>query len=310
MKILDELPNHVLGDGQFCFPRGREINIKKIQREFSRFIERFPYELAKQRANDFEHRSPSQDIDVLLAQLEAAIRGHKGLSFVRMGDGEGRFVGISREYRRLYDQSKRIAKNIWYNYSKVPNEKFYDNLEGAYANASIVGYVPAHRLELEAKNVWYGYFGCVCGNEFIDASLEHDIDGNAEKLVRNWTAVNMVGEATFSELLRTTGVGIVTCHPHQGVFVEKFGLTHIEHFVIPPQYHPLLENHSSFERLYPDQYLEIMASFGKSDTQVYLIGAGVFAKIFCEHLRKLGKVGLDLGSVLDNIAGVATRPPT
>jgi hypothetical protein len=41
--------------------------------------------------------------------------------------------------------------------------------------------------------------------------------------------------------------------------------------------------------------------------EVFLVGAGLFGKDLCVRIRELGGIALDMGSVLDHIAGKLTR---
>ncbi len=41
---------------------------------------------------------------------------------------------------------------------------------------------------------------------------------------------------------------------------------------------------------------------------LFLVGAGLFGKVYCQWIKERGGIGLDIGSVMDPWVGINTRP--
>jgi hypothetical protein len=60
--------------------------------------------------------------------------------------------------------------------------------------------------------------------------------------------------------------------------------------------------------IWPDFYRELRSRIEVRERgEVFLVGAGLFGKELCIHIRDLGGIALDMGSTLDRMAGKETR---
>lgn len=284
---------------------GVAIEPAALKREVMEFLIQNPLADALAVAKGFERRSPAEDIQLLLSASDQCIREGSGFSFIRMGDGEGRFVGEIRNlYPAIYRFSLALSKNIWFGFSEsIPTDDFFATLSDCYKNASIVGYSPQFRVDLEFKNIWYGYVGCVNGNNF----LREEFNGGVDRSVRNWSNVGLFSHDKFIEMLRKSDVTIITCHPKEELAKSgiPFGLLRVIN--IPPEKNTGLVNYCPNQSLYPKLFGEIMVDVANNQSSVVLTSAGVYSKFFCERARSAGKVAFDIGAELDKRLGFKTR---
>lgn len=273
--------------------------------DFRRFLGRYPLDVALETSNGFEVRSDTADAALLFQSCLNALETKIGFSFLRMGDGEGRFVGSYSEFPDLFKISRKIAENVWFSSSQIwPEDTFFQSLEQAYANASMAGYCPSYRINLEYGNIWYGYFGCVIGNEFLKQSLST----HTRPFLRNWSHRLLLESTNWPKLLEGRRLCVVTCHPDshhlRSIFDKCISLQHIQ---IPPEKNQALSHIVNEEPIYPDAFERVINEIDSSDSELFFVSAGVFAKIFCERIRSSGRVALDMGSTIDRILGFKTR---
>lgn len=60
---------------------------------------------------------------------------------------------------------------------------------------------------------------------------------------------------------------------------------------------------------FPDRYHQILDELNVCyKGQVFLIGAGICGKVYCDEVFLQGGIGIDIGAVCDCWLGLATRP--
>ncbi len=242
--------------------------------------------------------------------IEDAIQDRIGFSFVRIGDGEGRFLGTRLSaYPAIWGETVAIAKRIWFwNSSEFPPPAFFSLLEDAYLRASIVGINPIYRLELESRNSLIGYVGVTNGNRFM---YEH-LSNYKGVLCNNWDNVvldNMNFYRRLPVIAKRSCASICIVSPHQNLKDRIDWLSNAEshEILIPSEGHRAIQNESLAEPHYPDVYDRVCNFIDNRTGDVFLIAAGVFAKLYCERARLAGNIAIDIGSILDKWLSYNTR---
>ena len=106
------------------------------------------------------------------------------------------------------------------------------------------------------------------------------------------------------EVLSSAGnVSLITCYPALLRAIEKaFEVLAIESLLIPPEGGSptaTADWHSDVSRHLRDQDLE---------GRLFLVGAGIVGKGFCNDIKRSGGMAIDLGSMLDVWSGHVARP--
>lgn len=262
-----------------------------------------PLDKSLQASNKLEARSNDKDVSILLDHIVDSFDRHVGFSFVRMGDGEGRFTLSNQSYPLLDEFSHALARKVWFAYSDLyPGPAFYESMCESYRQANVVGYIPSYRIDIAYHNIWYGYYGCVNGNKFII----DEIGVAPASLVRNWAHSNLVNHVGFRQFVRGKHLGFVTCHNKSAELAHLFEADQISIFLTPPENHPLLLNECK-QRMWPDAFNRVIAELDRCDADIIFVSCGVFGKLFCHLIKQRGKIAIDLGSVIDSMLGFRTR---
>jgi hypothetical protein len=281
---------------------GKKISSNQLSLEYHNFVKLNPINQSIAIAKKFESRQMPEDLDLLISMMIESLKFGKGFSFLRMGDGEGRFVTGYEEYPAITDFSIALSMRIWWDgCKKLPHfTDWCGSLSTCYKNATLVGYSPVYRVTM--NEVWYGHYGVINGNNFINSYSQ-----NQDYLIRNWTHVELWDDKRFTHLLKFNKVAVITCHSKQ--VLEDSGLFPdlIEVINIPPQPGLGLNNYSNSQEIYPSLFEEILDKIPKLEANILICSAGVHAKFFCESARISGKIGIDIGSELDKRLGFKTR---
>jgi hypothetical protein len=129
-----------------------------------------------------------------------------------------------------------------------------------------------------------------------------------QRVVVNWHVhSSLLGFAPA--LVRAAGnVSVITCYPELLARVQRvFGVERGESFLIPPQAGNIRGTPEGTH--YPDAYQAIAARIGARARggELFLVGAGILGKSYCERVRRAGGMAIDMGSMLDVWMGIGVR---
>jgi hypothetical protein len=121
-----------------------------------------------------------------------------------------------------------------------------------------------------------------------------------------WIHWEMLASGALNRLLEAiTEVGLVTSRPElEQTMGRRFGVR-TSAVIVPDKFVEMPES----GRHVPDRYRTIRADLAtfRPGTLV-LVGAGIPGKVYCQWLKELGCVAIDVGSVFDAWVGKASRP--
>ena len=122
-----------------------------------------------------------------------------------------------------------------------------------------------------------------------------------------WLHFDLILSGVLYRLLASQKkIGIITCYPQlSSRLQELFGLR-VDCYTVPPEFSafscPKLELH------YPDRFFKIKSELRVvSPGMLFIVGAGICGKIYCNWIKSRGGIALDLGSVFDSWMGRCTR---
>ena len=120
---------------------------------------------------------------------------------------------------------------------------------------------------------------------------------------------------SLPSLLRGRRMSCISCRDLKPVLEHQWGAVDVAVYQIPSQ-HRTRYLDGAYEAamhdipIWPDAYTDVRARLTVRERgEVFLVGAGMFGKELCIHVRNQGGIGIDMGSALDQLAGKVTRGP-
>lgn len=117
------------------------------------------------------------------------------------------------------------------------------------------------------------------------------------------------------ELLAGRRVSVISCRDVKHILEGGWMVEDVTVYQVPSQ-HTVRDIDGDYEaamygaRIWPDVHDRIRSELTvREGGEVFLVGAGVFGKDLCIHVRDLGGIAIDMGSAMDSIAGKLTRGP-
>ena len=232
-------------------------------------------------------------LDRFSEEILLAVKEGRPSSFLRFNDGEARFVG-----RTAYYSSAQVVEIIRRHFGdNVLTDGELDSLGRrvieAVRTADVVGLPPAD---------WPRDFSCARDIVFGESKRSQIISTHVD------FHQHLFNTDFFSKLFSIgRPVSAVTCRDVTVFLGQVYKGTLSDVYLVPEQadgsYNGNIRPH------YPD-YCDYLCAVleGSSSGKVFLVGAGVCGKIYCEAVRRGGGVAIDVGSIFDLWAGRFSRP--
>ena len=274
--------------------------------------------------------SPFETYELTVKILDH-IKNKSPLSLIRLGDGEGNFLSYNDKFKEFQNRDRQFIKTIWWgklSLSEGDCQKLSDRLVLAIKNADIIG-IPnlswfcrvlgSHSLEKKLLQKYNGqgirgYTSII--NTLIDPKFYHEHD--SYKLShKTLTSCNIHHDLEVWGLYRLifnhlNECSVISCHEgiHQ-VLREKYGVTVKRLYKIPSEYkysqlfnYKDQQNHPHYPYYFQKLCSEITVSY---PGEVFLVAAGFLGKIYCNSIKNLGGIALDVGSIVDYWLNYSTR---
>ncbi|RXF67217.1 hypothetical protein [Hansschlegelia zhihuaiae] len=218
-------------------------------------------------------------------------------SFIRLGHCEPRILGFPDIYgRKDVDRSLRRQ----FGRKNILNEdliKIRGDMREAVVNADLIGIGIKEKPENELDEIWLNTprilmrDGLVRDQTFCHVNIHYHLL-----------------HVRFAEsiLKDREEVCVITCRDVTEGFRNNFGVKNIEWLKIP-EHASTAENRTPLGLHWPDAYYATLEAIKKVGPRLYLVGAGFLGKAYCNQIKKIGGVALDMGSVFDVWAGVNSR---
>ncbi len=248
--------------------------------------------------------------------IRRAIESRAPFSVVRLYDGEARFVVATAAPapQRLLDTERFvIGDEVWRNWfghsiADIPQSQLaalHASLLRAIGNADILGVPTAERLIADSYH--FGYLA------FLARRLADDgIRAASASVSDAFLSMNLHRDDRFYARLLSGLDWIGVISPHHGLassLAAHLGIPHALDFVIPGERQ--LPRHilaTTLQSHFPDRFHELMSTLElPHQGAVVLVAAGLLGKIYCEKIKSLGGIAIDIGSVADGWMGFNTR---
>jgi tetratricopeptide (TPR) repeat protein len=249
--------------------------------------------------------------------LREAISARQPFSFIRMGDGEARFLAYCDQEvnRRLQPRLVESLGDVCFqNWFAIPIKSVDPELVlqlnastlAAMREADILGVSTADRLQRD--NAHFGYLAVLerilnsiddrrIGQKFADSLVNIDLHRASRFYRQILSGLDFLG---------------VIC-PHPGLaarLAQLHAIPESAEIVVPgesrlPDGAPRMQLVGHF----PELYMDICANLTvPRPGSVFLVAAGLLGKIYCNIIRQRGGIAIDVGSIVDAWVGVNTRP--
>lgn len=219
------------------------------------------------------------------------------ISIIRAGDGEQILLNSTNSIEAYQLAAKSVLeRQVGYEPLMSEAMAIRDNLIEAYKGADIVG-VPQHPNLADLGKHWTSVADTV--QPFCTSSLRtstdifYDMlyDGSLLTWLKDKPVVNYIGCRDIDEPLR-----------------RVLGVGQVNSIIIAPE--AKFTTGYVGDKHYPDQFNKMewwMNGNPRIKGAPCLVGAGVIGKIYCNWFRDRGGIAIDVGAVMDLLAGRRTR---
>lgn len=236
-------------------------------------------------------------------------------SFVRASDGEGRFVAAM--HRSLFppfgeQSAEAILRQIWWNWfgqdvgqvARDDLQALSESLAGAYANAGLVGITSAGMYEHDSRHFayraaldrWFERLNPGAGQHYTEAAYNLFLNRRDPFLAGLLSGISFVGVISpYDDLAKR--------------LADRLGIAAHRDYVIPGETrlgrHQEQRNRGTH---FPNVFRQIMERIEVPFAGAcFLVAGGLLGKIYCERIRQLGGIALDIGALADGWMGHNTR---
>jgi hypothetical protein len=253
---------------------------------------------------------------VIAALLKERLIKQIPTSLVRVGDGEGNVLALTRDSVHPVYLDSFNAKLFGQVGMTLPEDEarmLCSKIRHALCAADFIGFrsFDAARPEFEtiADALADGQIGAAVGILYAQAFLQEElVRGHfSSKLITSmWihlALIPYIGDIMEAAPAVIVITGRAQLEPH---FEARLGKRLRSFIAVPPQgYRPSSGQDTHYRRVFP-RVLDAL----RADLQgtLVIVGAGFLGKLYCDAAKNSGAVALDFGSAFDILAGMSTRP--
>ncbi len=220
------------------------------------------------------------------------MRARRPMSVIRLGDGEGAVMGYP-EITSRKDVNRSLR--IWLRRIDVADPdvlRLGAELREAIRNADILG-VPRARQIRSGMPLWRAVTEALESMRLVGPGT-----------VLTHTALHRLLQhgLLYRPLLEGTDfVGVISCRRMASRLREVFGVGEVRWYGVKGE----LEDTGDIETPhFPDGFEELRETLRVPyPGALFLVGAGVFGKIYCHWIKQRGGIAVDMGSMFDSWAG-------
>lgn len=272
---------------------------------------------------------PIQDIQQSISRIMAASQKKLPISFVRIGDGEGHLLSLCE---------KSTIEDIYYfnshfGASRITYQRLIslrDELREACENADIIGLrddilnvsvddgwfsLPPWELEQKVKKKFslrpveksLNPFGCrrlALTNQSI-SRLQFQLSAVFTSAWGHWDL--LLSGYLYHLMMQQKHIGIITSRSALPKLIEQFFPLTVSFYYVPDSFgnQPPIPAGEHFPRRFENLRDELSVKF---QGMLFLVGAGICGKVYCQWIKERGGIAIDIGSVMDTWLGLGSRP--
>ncbi|GJD51044.1 hypothetical protein OPKNFCMD_3795 [Methylobacterium crusticola] len=258
-------------------------------------------------------------VDAVEALVAAALARRRPLSLIRLGDGEGAWIGDPDDeggrYRALHRRNRKRILRTWFGGDDLIDRPDFlalrARLLAAVEEATILGVTYPERVRHEYGIASLAGVPC-CTNVLACVAPLLGREGPAFCTHDIHLELHLSG-ALHRLLDAGAPVGVISCHPGlAGALARRPGVRVGASLLIPEEkrFTPVIGRNGTLAPHFPTVFHQVVARLREGDWagMLWLVAAGYLGKLYCHEIARRGGVAVDIGSVADAWSGKATRP--
>lgn len=308
-ELVDEPP---LPAGPLGMPHWWKVAASAAQARLARAFPAAPL-IARAQAREASERWVASDRTG--AFLKDRIDAGEPFSWIRLGDGEGRFLmHLHAGLRGALPtrEAAAMAKQIWFAWFDQDLDRIAPEalaalgarFEQAIGNADLLGVTSAERLASDPLH--YGF--CAGLETYLSALPDRPGQMFCDALAP--LALNQRDPFLESLLRGRDFLGVVSPHPDLAARLQRhLQIGAVASYVLPGEARLARIRDAPDDRVhFPTVHDEIMADLSVPHRgAAFLVAGGLLGKIYCDRIRELGGIALDIGALADAWMGYNTR---
>lgn len=267
------------------------------------------------------------DYDTIAKEISSKIKAKIPMSLIRLGDGEGALLSWKKSMQNSHYQA-HLQRHLGSHINEDDIRQLQNLVVQTIDNTDILG-VRDDIINVEFQQDLYDHdpdtFLAEFKKNFPLRNVEKDL--NYHSAFRLAGLHHFVDTHTFSKNTTFTSawihfelsaarhlvsfiegqksIGLISSKPQLASAIERMFNIPVD-FYHPPNDSPFVEGGPIH---FPDQFNKILTSLKVQERgQVFLVGAGLCGKVYCDQIKSLGGIGLDIGAVCDAWINEASRP--
>jgi len=253
---------------------------------------------------------------VIAALLKNRLIKGTPTSLVRVGDGEGNALGMTRgavHPVQLESFNGQFFSQIGTTLREDEARTLCGKILGALCAADLIGFrsfdAPKPEFEMISNHLAKGLIVATLGMLYARALLQDELTSGRfkDKLITSaWIHLALIPYIcdimdAAQDVIVITGRDVL--RPH---FETRLGKRLRSFIAVPPEgYSPSSDEDTHYRNTFPG-VLEALNT--NLQGTLVLVGAGLLGKLYCNTAKNSGAVALDFGSSFDILAGMSTRP--
>lgn len=247
--------------------------------------------------------------------LVDAIRERRPFSLIRLGDGEGTVLG----FPQLFSKDALHAQlRIWLPSTQIDKigddhlaNQIHQLIVSSTASADVLGLPGYRRLQsanqAKAKTLPGKFSAPQKNRDRVACAAIYSVLGmrrlkNHKLISSEFATRDIYAQEGFSFLNNLGFLGVISSHALGPEISKKFGIESVSQYLVPRE-RPDSGTQSETALHYPDIFSEICEKLEVPYRgAVFIVGAGVLGKHYCELVKKRGGIAIDVGSLLDGWA--------
>lgn len=243
-------------------------------------------------SNPLFDRAP---LKAIVERANIAIRTGTGFSLIRLGDGEGPIMWWPD--RQTPDQIPEVLET-WFGRHDIAAPDLTaiaDGLRQATRTADVLGLPTRYLLTLTPR---YGMA--------LNGVDHYGLYSRSQLLTDTGVHWYLQWSGALKRLLHGLDVlHVISCRDIGTRIAVAFNIKSVETYLVRGEHRfPGPETRAHW----PDGFREVMQKLDSvRPGEVFLVGAGVLGKIYCDRIKRGQGIALDIGSILDSWANVPSR---
>jgi hypothetical protein len=113
----------------------------------------------------------------------------------------------------------------------------------------------------------------------------------------------------FKILKSQERIGLISCRTKLPHLLERLFSVHVKFYQVPAMFNQYNPTKTNAPTDYVERFEKILSQkLVECPGMLYLVGAGLYGKLYCELIKSQGGIALDLGSLFDAWLGIPSRP--